>query len=255
MNIVVAKGYQEDAVSAILASIKTQGTIEYQGRNTVKSIRVAKQTWNIKLFKMPHFINKVVYRYVRKSKAQRSFEYAQILLEKGFNTPKPIAFAQRSTVLGVFDSYYISEHLSADFTFREIKDDINNPEWQTILQQFTEFSYQLHQSGIHFIDHSPGNTLIVKQPDGGYLFYLVDLNRMNFTRLSYQNCIDNFTRLSLADEALQVIATKYAQLCGKEAPQVVQDMQAACALFNAKRARQGRLKKRLRRLLFLQIES
>jgi hypothetical protein len=37
----------------------------------------------------------------------------------------------------------------------------------------------MHEASINFLDHSPGNTLIVKKSEGKYDFYLVDLNRMN----------------------------------------------------------------------------
>ena len=46
---------------------------------------------NIKSFKVPNLINQVAYKHFRKSKARRSFEYAQKLQELGIGTPDPIA--------------------------------------------------------------------------------------------------------------------------------------------------------------------
>ena len=37
------------------------------------------------------------------------------------------------------------------------------PDHDTILRQFTRFSFNLHEKGIEFLDHSPGNTLIKKK--------------------------------------------------------------------------------------------
>ena len=51
-------------------------------RNKVKYFMLNRELVNIKSFKIPVFINRIIYRYFRKSKARRSFEYAQILLKK-----------------------------------------------------------------------------------------------------------------------------------------------------------------------------
>lgn len=248
MKIVVSSPYKNADIQTVLNIVHKNGHIEYQGRNTVKSIKVSDAIWNIKIFKTPHLLNKVVYRYFRKSKAQRSFEYARILLEKGFNTPAPIAFAEQKTALFLLDSYYISAHLDYQLTFRTLKNDLHYPDRNNILQQFTEFTYNLQMSGIHFIDHSPGNTLIVKQKDQRYQFYLVDLNRMNFGPLSYQTCINNFARLSLTNEMIEIIAQKYATLCNKEYPLVHADMSSACHAFVHKKSRHTALKNRLKEL-------
>lgn len=250
MNIVVAPDYQSINIQAILQTIHTQGQIEYQGRNTIKSIQVAENRWNIKLFKIPHIFNQYTYRFLRKSKAQRSFEYAHLLIEKGFHTPRPIAFAEQHSFFRLRDSYYITEHLTYQLTFRDIQLNPDYPDRKRILQQFTAFTYRLQMKGIHFIDHSPGNTLILKQGDK-YTFYLVDLNRMAFGPLNYQQCIENFTRLSLTEEMIKVMASTYAMLCNKEPLDVFIDMREACQIFVTKREQQKALKNKLRRIFSL----
>jgi len=187
-----------------------------------------------------------VYRYFRKSKAQRSFEYAHKLLEKGFYTPNPIAFAEQRSALFLSKSFYISEHLDCQLTFRNLIHEPQYPDRTRILKEFTAFTYNLQESGIHFIDHSPGNTLIVKQKDNSYKFYLVDLNRMNFKPLSYQTRIENFTRLALTEDMLEIIALEYAKLCQKEYQEVHDDMLNACHKFQNKRAKLSALKKKFK---------
>jgi len=70
--------------------------------------------------------------------------------------------------------------LVTELTFRELVEIPEYPENEIILRQFTKFCFDLHEKGIEFLDHSPGNTLIKKVGDQQYAFYLVDLNRMNF---------------------------------------------------------------------------
>jgi len=249
MKITVATAYKSTDIHSILSRVHSEGDIEYQGRNTVKSIKVADAKWNIKIFKIPHLLNKLVYRFIRKPKAQRSFEYAQLLLEKGVNTPTPIAYAEQRSTLFLLDSYYISEHLDYQISFRTLIYDQQYPDRTNILQQFTEFTYHLQMSGIHFIDHSPGNTLIVKQKDQHYKFYLVDLNRMNFGHLNYPARIANFTRLSLTDEMIKIIALKYSELCDKEYQDVYNDMLNACHTYTKKRAKSKALKKKIKAII------
>ena len=89
-----------------------------QKRNTIKLFNIGKRKINIKSFKSPNFINSLIYDTFRKSKAQRSFEYANKLINLGVLTPLPIAYIQNSSFIRLKQSYYISEHLDYDFTFR-----------------------------------------------------------------------------------------------------------------------------------------
>lgn len=245
MKIVVAALYKRTQIKTVLETIHKNGTIVYKGRNTVKSMTVGGEKWNVKVFKTPHLINKMAYRLLRKSKAQRSFEFAVYLLEKGFLTPKPIAYAENRQGLFLLDSYYISEQLDYDITFRELITDIEYPDRQNILQQFTEFTYNLQVAGIHFIDHSPGNTLIIKNKNKKYDFYLVDLNRMKFGHLDYKTRIHNFARLSLTDEMIETIAVKYAAISNKDFEEVYADMLNTCHVSADKRAKKAALKKKV----------
>lgn len=61
-------------------------------RNAIKLFEFQGKTLNIKSFRIPNLVNKIAYKYFRKSKASRSFEYANRLISNGIGTPLPIAF-------------------------------------------------------------------------------------------------------------------------------------------------------------------
>ena len=61
-------------------------------RNIIKEFEVEGNKVVVKSFKVPNVLNKVIYRYFRKSKAKRSYEYAIKLQEKGIGTPQPYAY-------------------------------------------------------------------------------------------------------------------------------------------------------------------
>ena len=202
--------------------------------------------WNVKSFKVPHLINKFAYKYVRKSKARRSFEHSQILIEKGILTPTPIGYVEYSEAIGLTNSYYISQNLKYDFDFEALIDHKNFPDRENILNQFTEFTYKLHEKNIHYFDHNKGNTLICKTDTGLYDFYLIDLNRMKFEKMTYEKRIDNFNRLSLTPDMMHIIGKKYATLIGQPEEKVIQDIINSCAKFQEFRNRKKRWKSRFK---------
>ena len=108
----------------------------------------------------------------------------------------------------------MSLNFKTDFTIRDV---LNNqvPDKQHIIIQWVDFTWRyLHQKGIFHLDYSPGNILI-QQVGDVYNFTIVDLNRMKFLPVSFEKGIQNFRKLDADVETLRLIATKYAELCGK----------------------------------------
>lgn len=188
-----------------------EGTLVYQARNTLKAITIDGITLNVKSYRPPHLINRVAYAYLRSTKAERSYRYALLLLSRGIPTPQPVAYIIQRDTLGVTHSYYITLQLTNVFEFRDLRR-LNPPDLNPILIAFTRFTHHLHQLGIHFIDHSPGNTLIRRETDGTYTFYLVDLNRLRLHHLTPLQGLRNFRLLNATAPMIRIIATEYAHL-------------------------------------------
>ncbi|MCW5520344.1 lipopolysaccharide kinase [Aureitalea sp. L0-47] len=180
-------------------------------RNVIKKVKIGDEFFNIKKFKTPGLFQGLVYRFLRKSKARRSYEYALRLTELGINTPFPVCFSEDFSA-GLKKSYYISRHLDYDFDFRVLN---HNPKWPNrdeILRQVAKFTYELHENKVNFLDHSPGNTLIVDKGEEKYDFYLIDLNRMRFEPMSFEKRMRNFRRLWLSKHMINIMAETYANL-------------------------------------------
>lgn len=224
------------------------GTVFGNGdRNVIKLFDLNGQTVNIKSFKIPNIVNKIAYKYFRKSKAKRSFEYATLLLERGIGTPQPLAYFENFNNLGLRESYYVSEHLDANLTFRELVEITDYPDNETILRQFTKFTFDLHEKGIEFLDHSPGNTLIKKEQNGSYSFYLVDLNRMNFHEtMDFDMRMKNFSRLTPKKEMIAIMSNEYAKYYAESESVVFEKMWQFTIQFQDEFARKRRLKKKLK---------
>lgn len=239
------KPAQRERLQYLIQNFAGEGELINDGqRNSIKLFVIDGITINVKSFKVPNLINKVAYRFFRKSKAQRSFEYAKTLLTKGIGTPQPIAYVEDASAL-FGNSFYASEHLDYDLTYRELVENPGYPDHDRILRAFTRFTYELHEKNIEFLDHSPGNTLIQRN-NGNYNFFLVDLNRMNFRKLSFEDRMKNFSRLTPKREMVENMACEYSRLAKVPEAKVFERMWFYTTQFQEKFQRKHRLKKKLK---------
>lgn len=248
MKVVITDSYQpvETGLRQIIETFDDTGESIYDGtRNALKKFPLQNKEVIVKAFKKPNIINKIVYRFFRPSKAERSFVYAQKLVSLGIRTPKAVAYFENTSFIFFKDSYYISEFLDSDLTYRELITIPDYPEKELILEQFTAFTKQLHDKGVLFKDHSPGNTLIKKIDEGSYAFYLVDLNRMEFKDLTYRERIANFARLTPQKEMVRSMAYTYADLCKHDREEVFRLMWEETENFQNKFHKKRRIKRRI----------
>lgn len=216
-----------------------------QDRNSLKLFNLHGEIVNIKSFRVPNIINQIAYKFFRKSKAQRSFEYANKLIGLKIGTPQPIAYYEFATPFLFKKSYYISKQQDCDLTYRELTTDLNYPNHEAILRSFTRFTFKLHEKNVHFLDHSPGNTLI-EINHGDYKFYLVDLNRMEFKPLDFETRIKNFSKLTIHKSMIEVMSDEYAKCSGEDYDKIFNLMWQLTETFQEKYHRKRRLKKTLK---------
>ncbi|MFD0963012.1 lipopolysaccharide kinase InaA family protein [Pseudofulvibacter geojedonensis] len=216
-----------------------------QNRNSLKLFDFKGITINVKSFKVPNIINQIVYRFFRKSKAERSYEYANRLTNLGIGTPTPIGFYEFKSIFLFNKSYYISEHLDYELTYRELTTDFDYPNHEEILRAFTRFTFNLHEQGVNFLDHSPGNTLIRREGDE-YKFYLVDLNRMEFKNLNLSERVKNFAKLTTHKSMIEVMSDEYAKCTNSDYARIFDLMWSETNKFQEKFHRRRRLKKQIK---------
>ncbi|SMN15303.1 hypothetical protein CRYPA_1372 [uncultured Candidatus Thioglobus sp.] len=175
-------------------------------RNTIKEVEFNNKVFVVKSYKVPSTINSFIYTYLKKSKAWRAYNYG---LKISQFTPKVIArienFHPRLT-----KSYLICEKFDADFNMQAplFK---NHPDKKVIFKEFAKFIFELHKNNIFHHDLSPGNILI-KKSEKGYIFKIIDINRMTFEVLSTKQKAQNFSKLWADTEDLSMILMAYAQV-------------------------------------------
>ncbi|HLW61953.1 MAG TPA: lipopolysaccharide kinase InaA family protein [Flavobacterium sp.] len=239
----------ENEIKEAMLHFEHKGTLLVKGsRNTIKTFETSAGIINVKSFKKPNFINTIVYRYLRASKAKRSFEYGLKLRSKEIGTPEPIAFSEFPNGMGLGKSFYVCKHIHAIHTFRDLVEQPFLKNHNLILRAFTRFCFELHENGVEFKDHSPGNTLIIAEEDTDYTFYLVDLNRMNFLKeMSFEQRMYNLRRLTPKKEMISVMANEYSKLYTKRTEKDIFQLMWQYTLdFQEHFKRKQKIKKRIK---------
>lgn len=251
MKIILNPNYikSEKAILQLVNDFFDEGNLIVQGsRNTIKSIFLDNETINIKFFKKPGFIKSIIYSFFRSTKAKRSFDYANYLIHHLIETPIPIAYVEERNSLGFLgDSFYICQQIDYDFTIRELIHDPLFPNRNEILEEFTEFTFKMHEAKVNFLDHSPGNTLIIKNGNGRYDFFLIDLNRMKFEDLSIEMRMDNFKKMWLSKQMVKVVAKKYAELSNLSEEKLYKILLEKTTQFKRKITKKKYLKRKIGR--------
>lgn len=173
-----------------------------QSRNCIKVIG---DNIVVKQFRAPHFPNNWIYGHLRKSKAKRSWEYAQLL---GELTPKPLFYREYRKGGLLYDSYYACQLSSLPYTLRQVVRDSKWVNRSQIMHGVGRFMAQLHQKGLYALDFSGGNILV--NADGSQV-QIVDLNRMRtFRHIDIHRGCSQTTRLHLTENDCQELAKAYA---------------------------------------------
>ncbi len=184
----------------------------HKARNELKILKHSEIEVVVKAFKIPNIINRIAYSFLRSSKASKSYEYS---LKIGDFTPEPIGYIEFYDGGLLKESYFVSEKFAYDFTIREPLLDKNFVDKENLLKAFANFTYQLHENNILHQDYSPGNILIKKEQDG-YIFKVVDINRMQFIPLNLEERLRNFAKLWMKDEDLKIVAKEYGKIMNQD---------------------------------------
>lgn len=196
-------------VYAIPERFEKEGDTIYKARNEIKVFEVDGVKLNVKRFKVPNIFNRFIYTYIRSSKAERSFRYAEKLLKAGIYTPPPVATIHQYKNGLLALSYLITLQVDYDqnmYQFGKIPLD----EKKDIIVHFAQYTAELHAKEVYHNDYSPGNILFRQSADG-VDFCLVDINRMRFGPVSLKKGCANFARMWGKEDLFILLAREYAK--------------------------------------------
>lgn len=201
--------YLEEFIRNLPDIFNVMGEVIQNKRNVIKQLNVDSLSLNIKRFRKPIFINRIIYSFFRKTKAYRAYHNAIAVEQKGFLTPTAIAYIEEYEGGLLSNSYFVSEQIT---NVKEIREYFWSevPGNEQLFSEFAQYTAQLHGAGILHLDYSPGNILI-SENEGKYQFTLVDINRMHFEEVDIKKGCENFSRLFKLDSTYIYLAKEYAK--------------------------------------------
>ena len=205
----------KDEIINVIENIDSNGIVIKDFRNTVKNVNIDNLKINVKCFKKPNFFNRIIYTFFRSSKASRSFYFANKLRNMGINSPYPICYYEKLKFGIIQQSFYVSKNINYDFDLDYIFINKKLKDRDNLIKKFTKFTFRLHENGVMFLDHSRSNT-IIKKNNNNYKFYLIDLNRMKFKKLSFKQRCRNFRRLKMDDELIEKVSLYYSEMINRD---------------------------------------
>ncbi|MDR1161061.1 MAG: lipopolysaccharide kinase InaA family protein [Tannerellaceae bacterium] len=211
MKVVINPAYKQFStfVHTIPERFDKEGTCIHKDRNEIKVFNVDGTLINVKQYKVPLFINRLIYTFIRPAKASRAYRYALRLRSKGFDTPEPVAYIISYKGGCICRTYFISLQSSYARNMYEFGEGTLSGR-EHIIRSFANYTARLHEAGIYHKDFSPGNILF-EDTEEDVRFCLIDINRMEFNPVSAKTGCINFARLWGKEEMFRLIADEYAK--------------------------------------------
>lgn len=238
--MLINKKYQhlEQWLERLPEDFERLGKVIYDKRNQLRVIEAPDGSLvNAKRYGVPHLINRIVYSTgLRQPKGLRAFTYPTRLIERGIDTPEPIAYIEQRHcgLLGL--CYFISVQSPLQHTLYELGD-AREGTYEALAEALGRFTAKMHDREVLHLDYSPGNILWDKD-DEGYHFTVVDINRMRFGKVGMKDGCAALCRLWGPKRFIELIARSYANARGYNQDEAVRlTMQARTAFWTRYRRR------------------
>lgn len=230
----------KDFIMNLPERFANEGETLYVGRNVVKAFVREGKTLVVKRYKRPNIVQAVAYTFFKRSKAERAFLFARMIRERGFCTPREVAFIEVKHHGLLQDSYFVSENC----TLPQLKYLLRRPDFdRNMADLLGQYVAQLHEKGVLHGDLNLSNILYDKAADGSCTFWLIDTNRSEFKCPTKNDCLENLKRLAHERPLLEHIVRSYATARGWQQEETVQGVMQRLNKFERKRRRIGKAKK------------
>jgi hypothetical protein len=186
---------------------------------------------NVKRYHAPRFLNLLVYSYgLRKPKGERAWQYPDILLAKGIQTPEVVALIEEHNRLNLLGySYLITLQVDWNHTLYEFGD-AKPGEYEEAAKALGRFAAYMHDQEVMHKDFTPGN-ILWKKDNEGYHFCVVDINRMYFGPVTPKAGLGNLVRFWGPKGFTELLVSEYARLRGIDPHEAIAIAMPARAKF------------------------
>lgn len=200
-------------LEALPHTFSQTGEIIYDARNQIRRFEAGELVVCVKRFHQPHFLNRIIYSYFKRSKARRSYENGMYLLQHGIGTPEPVAYIEQKKWGFLGYSYLVTlqsrlTRLNREFTLNY------TPELDATIRPLARFTAKMHDAGGVHYDYSPGN-ILWDYVDGVCQFEVIDINRMRVGRpVTMKEGAESLRRICAKTSFFVTFADEYAKARG-----------------------------------------
>lgn len=143
-------------------------------------------------------------------KARKSWLGGMALLDKGVETPRPIAYLERRKGPFAARSFYLAERVSGVEEIRFLFRQLPEKELRGLLVSLSRQLAHCHREGVLHCDLSDGNVLVRRERSGEYVFYFLDTNRIRAKRkLCLGARVKNLIRLGIPPDFQRFFLEQY----------------------------------------------
>lgn len=250
MKKVIVSSRRPEIVSFVRSlpeRFEREGALLYDGRNKVKLFDCNGLQLVVKRYRRPHFIQRVVYRWFRPSKAERAYRFAFRLAGLGIDTPEPMAYVEDGGLLLFRDSYFVSARCTDPDLMGALYRPAEFP--QTLATAWANRLAEFHEKGFLHGDLNLANILYRSDGSaGGYRFTVIDINRSHFRmQPTPDECMTNLVRLTHRVDLLKFLVAAYARRRGWNEEQTVNEVLTRLRAFEQRCERKQKFKQKMKR--------
>lgn len=154
-------------------------------------------------------VNKLKSLFLR-GKAFKAWRGGVALVERGIETPSPVAYLEKRKRLFLDQSFFLAERVSGVEEIRFLFRKLPPSELRELLVPLSQHLSRCHKKGILHHDLSDGNILVKKDKSGEFRFYLIDTNRIRIKRrIGLLKAVKNLIRLGVPFEFQRFFLEQY----------------------------------------------
>lgn len=191
-----------------------EGELLHEGRNEVRRFSVGELDLVVKRYKRVNLVQRVVYTFFRKSKAERAYKYAHTFRNCGIDTPHEVAYIEQREHGLFVTGYFVSLSCPHPPVFHKLCE--QQPFDVRLAEAVTRQILEMHKQGILHGDLNFGNFLYDVKDDGSVHFTVIDINRSRFCKgmPPREKCLKNLCTTTHRRDVYEYIVRYYARLRG-----------------------------------------
>lgn len=227
-----------------------EGERLHEGRNSVRAFDADGIRLVVKRYKPVCFVRQIAYTFFCRTKARKAFLFAGMLRERGFDTPREVAYMEE-TRFGLFHVGYFVSLRSDCLTVYSALTDV--PDFDKALaSDLAALFVEMHRKGVAHGDMNLGNFLFHEKEDGHYAFTIIDTNRDRFRdcELSREECLRNLRTVTHRRDLFEYIIRTYAALRHWDVEKTLSEALRLLSDFERRKNNKRIWKERIKKLRF-----